>query len=397
MGYSLAHLKREVKDDLRNTRPSAILVTLAYLAASLIFTSVVKHLQVAAIPDPVRILEQVQGLTTQLDEGVIGGQRMFEELLGMRELFGAFVGKSLLYGLIGAAVGWILNYGYQGYCLYVIRGKQPGFLRLLCAFPKLGWVLLSGFLIELFIVLWSVLLAILGCFGTAALMLFGQDGRWGTVLIVVLWVLLGVWMVSILLSYSMANYILMDEKVDALEAISCSKAMLRGRKWHLLILYLSFILWILAAGLIGSLVGGIGSTIAAITSGDVTAIVGSMAGGVTFSDVLTRVCTWPVLVFCLPYLLSAQAKFYDWMKRTDIRNGVWESTRAEQADTPRQERARDKRPSLPVREKPAEEVPVGEAPAEDTPVREPSAVEEAAPEAPAVPAEASTLDRPDYE
>lgn len=387
MGYSLAHLKREVKNDLRNTRPSAILVTLAYLAASLIFTSVVEHLQVAAIPDPVRILEQLQGLTTQLDEGMIGGQRMLEELFGMRELFGAFIGKSLLYGLIAAAIGWILNYGYQGYCLYVIRGKRPGFLRLLCAFPKLGWVLLSGFLIELFIVLWSILLVILGCFGTAVLMLFVQDGSWGITLIIVLWVLLGVWMVSILLSYSTANYILMDEKVDALEAISCSKAMLRGRKWHLLILYLSFILWILAAGLIGSLVGGIGSMMDMISSGDVTAIVGSMAGGVTFSDVLTRVCTWPVLVFCLPCLVGAQAKFYDWMKRTDIRNGVWESTRAEQEDAPRQRKLRNKLPSVPVRETPAEEVPVRETPA----------CEESAPEESAAPAEEPPLDRPDCE
>lgn len=384
MGYSLAHLKREVKNDLRNTRPSALLVTLVYLAASLIFTSVVKLLQVAAIPDPIPMMEQVSGLTAQLEKGLIGGQRMFEELFGMRELFGAFIGKSLLYGLIAAAVGWILNYGFQGYCLYVVRGKQPGFLRLLCAFPKLGWVLLSGFLIELFIVLWSILLVFLGVFGTAALMLFMPEGSWGVTLTVVLWVLLGVWMVSILLSYSMANYILMDEKVDALEAISCSKAMLRGRKWHLLILYLSFILWILAAGLIGSLVSGVGSVAAMIASRDVTAIVGSMSGGITFSDILSQICTWPVLVLGLPCLVGAQAKFYDWMKRTDIRNGVWESTRAEQVDIPRQRKQRNDHPTAPEREAPVQQAPVQEVSAPEEPVSV------AATEAP-------PSDRPDYE
>ena len=316
MSYSLRALKQTVRQILRAGRPDPRLVTLASLAAAFILTLLVDLIHGAAVQDPSALFDRVKELWQMMDAGQIGFQRMVEELLTLAGPFGRLVWDAVRFALISSAVTWTVFYGYDGYCLDLVRGKRPGFLKLLCAFPKWGWVLLRGFLIQLFLVMWVVLFSFMGTAATAGLLLFGPGGKLESFLIVLVWALLAVWLVSIALGYSMSAFILLDDKVDALEALSRSKSMMRGRKRHLLVLLLSFLGWIapvcVLALLVSRLLGG------QAQPADL------LAGGVSAADMVTRLVTLPILAWALPYLNGALAKFYDTMRHTDIAYGEWE-------------------------------------------------------------------------
>ena len=309
MNYSLSTLKQTVRQLLRKSRPDPRLVTLAVLAAVFVLTWVVDLFHGRAVPEPDALFLQAGELFARTDAGEMGFQRMVEELLAMSGQFLALVKNTFLFGLLSSSVVWTLSYSYSGYCLALVRGKKPGFSMLLCAFPKWGWVLLKGFLIELFLVMWAVFIGFTGTVLSAALLFFGPDGKLRTVLLVLVWVLMAAWLVSILLSYSMSDFVLRDDKMDALEAISRSKAMMRGRKRHLLLLLLSLAGWIcLCAGLIGG----------------VAALVRAVSGNASAAFLAARLTAIPVLALILPYPAGCLAKFYDVMRHTDIAYGDWE-------------------------------------------------------------------------
>ena len=316
MSYSLNTLKQGVKRILRSSRPDARLVTLVCLGAAFVLTSVVKVIHGLSVQNPAELVDRVKELWQLMDTGKIGFQRMVEELLTLAKPFGRLVWDSFVFGLIASAVDWTLSYGYDGYCLGLVRGTRPGFLALLCAFPKWGWVLLKGFLTKLFLVMWGVLICFIGVVGTAGLLFFGPDGKLRMLLIVVLWLLLVVWMISIALGYSMSSFILLDDKVDALEAISRSKSMMRGRKHHLFVLLVSFAGWLLPVCALALAVNAL--------FGGIPQVADLLSGGRSLSDVLTWLVTLPVLLWLRPYLGSTRAKFYDMMRHTDIAYGDWE-------------------------------------------------------------------------
>jgi hypothetical protein len=201
----------------------------------------------------------------------------------------------------------------------------------------------------------------------------------------------GAGVISISLRYAMANYILLDEKVDALEAVSSSKDMMRGRKWPLFVLQLSFFGWFLLVGLIVGLVSSIGSviTMGAVGSSsfqveESLSAVAAPVAGITLSAVIGWVLSLPLSMWLTAYVGGAQAKFYDLMKRVDQAAGVWGHG---QGNGQAQEQG--SAPSIPLYEEPVPPQPVLPAQRE-----EPSQPER--PEEPEEP-ENKAPDRPDYE
>lgn len=371
MAYDRIALKQEVRQNLRNTSPSARVVTLVYL---LVFFALSVLVEVGRAPLEVMtegLAGDLQWLFSMVQSGSVNEGNILGILLDMElgETIRHLVVFGGLFSLIAAVVEWILSFGYEGYCLSVIRRKNPGYTRLLCAFPKLGWVLLTAFLVKLFTALWAILIFTLAAIATVGLLLL-MPGSWGVTLTIVVWLGAVAWMVSVSLRYVMADFILLDEKVDALEAISRSKAMMRGRKGHFFVLELSFIGWLLLAGLIGSVGAWLGLLLGR----------SSFAATVGSEFVLLFYMVW-----FQPYLMGSIAKFYNWMKHTDIENGVWEGRypkhRAKQ-DTvkiaPIADPAQDA-PDVPAYESPVspapaapdvpEEVHVPDVPAEDVPDR----------------------------
>lgn len=326
MGYDRATLKNEVKQNIRQTRPKAIWVTLVFLVVSYVIAAIVELAQGSFTAKMGELAGQLQGLSLQLELGFIDEQLFPTELMDMTSGLGEVVKVGAIAGLVSAVVNWTLTFGYQGYCLNMVREQNPGYTRLLCAFSQWGWVLLTGLLVALFTVLWTILFCILGVVATVVLMLLLPNSM-GVTLTIVAWLAVAAGVIAITLRYSMANYILLDERVDSLEAISRSTAMMRGRKWHLFVLELSFIGWYLLVGLIGGIVSGIASIFsmgAGLSAADPVASVMGMAGGLSVATVLIWVLTLPLMLWLQPYMTGAQAKFYDQMKQMDQQHGVWE-------------------------------------------------------------------------
>lgn len=319
MEYNRAALKQEVKYDLQNTSPRAVIVSLVYLLVTFALSLIVEVGQMPLTNMLDGVMADIRWLSEELTSGVFNERALFQALdeMDLGDALKEVVVFSGIFSLISSVINWTLTYGYEGYCLGMVRRKNPGYTRLLCAFPKWGWVILAGFLVGLFTALWAILIVILALLATVAV-IFLVEGSWGVTLTIVIWLAAMAWFVSITLRYAMTNYILLDEKVDALEAISRSKAMMRGRKWHLFVLELSFMGWILLAGLIGGVVGGIAS----LAVGDPHPLYS--ASDPIIVTVVTELAVLPLMMWLQPYMVGSTAKFYNWMKHTDIAHGVWE-------------------------------------------------------------------------
>jgi len=322
MNFNRAQLKEEVKNDIRQTRPKAILVTLVFLLASGLISVLLGFVQQMFIPGG--LLEQFMHISELLAKELITPEEALLEYAAMGGDVSRAIGAGMLFGLLGSLVGWTLNFGYQGYCLSMVRGENPGYGRLLCAFPQWGWVLLTGLLVALFTTLWSLLFSLLATVVTVVAVIFLEDNvALAATLSIAAWVGVIFAMVAITLRYAMSNYILLDEKTDALEAISRSKAMMRGRKWHLFVLYLSFLGWYLLAGLIAGVAGGItGAASGAAFSDDPLMM---MAGASLAMTVVVSLVTIPIAMWLNAYVTGSEAKFYDWMRGVDQAGGVWEN------------------------------------------------------------------------
>lgn len=353
MRFSRAQLKEEVKGDIRKTRPGAVWVTLVYLLVTGLLTFLLQFLEQGIIPAD--LLNRFMELGQMAEYGMVTEEQLLKAVEELGGSVGAVAGFGSLLGLVSSVVTWTLTYGYRGYCLGMVRGENPGFERLLCAFPQWGWVLLTGLLTGLFTALWTLLftlLAVAAIVGVTVVLsiLVGESAMpFAVLLAVVVSLALLCGIIAVSLRYAMSNYILLDERTDALEAISRSKAMMRGRKWHLFVLYMSFLGWYLLVGIIGGLAGGVAGAFSAGVShsNDPAQMLMGLSAASGIISLITWVLTLPLLAWLNPYATGSEAKFYDWLKHADIVSGVWESDRQYRAPyTQRRQRRERPAPSL---------------------------------------------------
>lgn len=326
MNYDRAALKYEVKEDMRLIRPRPLLATLIFLLVSAALTGLIQWLQSWMTAGGIQELMDLMGLVEMAEYGLISDEELVQAVVELFGSVGSVAGISMLFALLSSLITWTLSFGYQGYCLDMVRRKDPSYGRLACALPQLGWVLLTGFLVTVFTFLWTLLMtlgAVVVIF--LATLLFGNSFLTSLIAFAAL-LALAAGVVAISLRYSMANYILLDERVDALEAISRSKAMMRGRKWHLFVLELSFIGWYLLVYLIVVVVVWIGMTVLGGIwfSGLGMAIPTGAFAGMIVVVLAAFLCAVPLLIWLQPYFTGAHAKFYDWSRQADQNSGVWE-------------------------------------------------------------------------
>ena len=326
MNYDRAALKCEVKEDMRLIRPRPLLATLIFLLVSAALTGLIQWLQSWMTAGGIQELMDLMGLVEMAEYGLISDEELVQAVVELFGSVGSVAGISMLFALLSSLITWTLSFGYQGYCLDMVRRKDPSYGRLACALPQLGWVLLTGFLVTVFTFLWTLLMtlgAVVVIF--LATLLFGNSFLTSLIAFAAL-LALAAGVVAISLRYSMANYILLDERVDALEAISRSKAMMRGRKWHLFVLELSFIGWYLLVYLIVVVVVWIGMTVLGGIwfSGLGMAIPTGAFAGMIVVVLVAFLCAVPLLIWLQPYFTGAHAKFYDWSRQADQNSGVWE-------------------------------------------------------------------------
>ena len=134
-----------------------------------------------------------------------------------------FITLSALALLLGILISNVLRVGVRGWFLRYWRGDEPPVGEMFAGFRFYGNALATMLLRDVFIFLWSLLFVIPGIVAAYR--------------------------------YALAPYLIAEHpEIGVMEAISQSKALMRGNKWRLFCLQLSFIGW----GILSTLTMGIG-------------------------------------------------------------------------------------------------------------------------------------------
>lgn len=224
-------------------------------------------------------------------------------------LWGGTVGwLSLFISILLTLYLWVMDFGYRLWALRVTRSQQAGYGTLLEGFGIAGRVIAMNLLILLFTFLWSLLLI----FVTTILAFFVLDS-----LFLQLLVMAGIYaaVFAIMLRYAMAPYLLADYPDDgAGAAVRRSVEMMRGRKWELFKLQLSFlgweaINWVLSLAVFFFLCAQAGLFQMSVGL-DSLLLYQSVANGLV-NVALSGLVTLPLSLWLLPYQEVAQAGFYE--------------------------------------------------------------------------------------
>lgn len=331
MEYQRAQLKQSVKQAMKQTRPRPIWMTLLYLVVTAVGTGVIQRI-LSGLDWSGTIM---QYYFTMIFRGVDPDEAM--EVLG-RWILGngpqmilSIVAGVLVISLVVYLWQSLMNVGYEGYCLAMSRGRNPGVSTLFCAFPRVGGVLLTRLLTGVFIFLWALLFAL----GLVVVMILGAGLATvapflGALLMFAGMIAYLVGLVWVSLRYALADYILLDQGVSGLKAIRMSKEMMRGNSGKLFVLQLSFIGWYLvmfAVLFVGLLIlvlvlgGVLGAVLSA--SGQVADLF--IVWGIFWVIVLILLLVQlAISLWLLPYLTGCVARFYDCLRGGQpLNQGGW--------------------------------------------------------------------------
>ena len=209
--YSLTSLKQQAKNTMKTTKPSVFIATILFF----IIIMVLSNLTVR--------LTGYDRLYNEMYQHLISGETIdyFEFIYQHMPRITAFAG--LLVFIISLMMS-MLNAGYMGYCLKVSRSEQTRFMDIFRSFDHFGKALGIVILMFIYVFLWSLLLVIPGIIAA--------------------------------FRYSQAFFIMYDHpEYSAARCLQESSQMMRGWKWKLFILELSFIGWRILNGLIAAFLG----------------------------------------------------------------------------------------------------------------------------------------------
>lgn len=191
--------------------------------------------------------------------------------------FATFMGVALIFliwGIIILIIGGATTLGYAKYNLAIVDDKDPEFKEIFSQYHRLGTGFGMQFFRALFTFLWSLLLLIPGIIACYR--------------------------------YYMTPFILVENpEMTAREAIAESKELMKGNKWRLFCLELSFIGWELLAVLIMWIVMML--IIVPIT---LTGSRASFAGGIVAVIVVGIVFFVALELLLSPYITAAVTVFY---------------------------------------------------------------------------------------
>lgn len=226
-------LKQMARNDMRRKKPPVMAVSLVYLVLTMGLAVVV---MLAMLMPLIRTV--FNGLLLDLTEEELG--RVILEQMGTLAI--GFVLLPLI-----ALFAVVLQQGYAGYSLSLAQGRPAGWRDLLGGFGMLGRTLGMYLLVGLFSFLWTMAICVpAGLLMALAEWLFGEFEA--IIFLVTLPVQVGAQalLYNRVLRYALAPYALADQpELGALGAIRRSRELMRGRRWELFKLYLSFLGWLL--------------------------------------------------------------------------------------------------------------------------------------------------------
>lgn len=142
-----------------------------------------------------------------------------------------------------------LTLGFAMFAISIFRRQKTSVVEILYGFERFGKALGLYLLMMVFILLWlfPVYIAIpflIAYFGSNLDMLFLTGDPFSWVLFFIFLIILCIPAYIAYFRYSMSYYILADNpNIRSIDAIRKSKNIMKGNKWKLLCLYLSFIGW----------------------------------------------------------------------------------------------------------------------------------------------------------
>ena len=321
--YNRAQLKREVKQIISVTKPRPMWVALLYLVITSVGASILQSLVNLFSGTSV-----ISEMLSSLPEKIMTGEDpmvIFQEIIllyadRLIALVGTMIVSSLVLSVVITLWEGLMNVGFTGYCLSLVRGEKPGVNRIFCGFPMIGKVVLTSLLVWVFMTLWLLLYGI--CLAVVILigaLLMEAATVVGVILFVAGYIGYVILAIRLVLRYSMVNYILLDTGKFGLDAIGESKRMMKGKKGKLFMLYFSFIGWYLLTFAV-AIVGGaaIGAVIsvggAGLAGGASMGALAGIVGGVMFVLLIMFAVLWLINLWLQPYVTGSAAKFYLFFK-----------------------------------------------------------------------------------
>ena len=278
MDYNRAAMKEEVKQAMRRTRPSPMLVTLLFLVVVSVGSGLISQLSSRLTST---LLSSSVGMSLEeLFEGIMNYgdvyiQYYFEQVLTPQFIIGVAAQAviiSFAVSILTTIWTGLMDAGYAGYCLDMSRGTNPDLGRIFCGFPRAGSVILAYILVAIFTALWSMLfsLGLIVLFFIAAVLMTIGGGMavLGLLLMLAAYVGFFIGLIWAVLRYAMVPFAVIDPQnnLSAMDAIRASKTLMKGRKGKYFVLQLSFIGWYWLRAMI-AVVGFI--IVAAVTVGSI--------------------------------------------------------------------------------------------------------------------------------
>lgn len=228
MNFNRYDAKMQAKASLRGAYPHPMLVTLVFVLATSVLSWIINFF----VTNP---------FTAMLDYLSYGT----DPALVFAHFFGG--GRMVLFIFLSTLLtlyGWVMGFGYTSYGLRLARGEQPTYRNLLDGFAVAGRVILTSLLTGLFVLLWELVVLIPMTLVMIPLIMWGSDG--GVVVVIYLAMILGLaaFILSVTYRYRLTFFLLLDHpELGALEAITRSKLAMRGHKWEMFVLDISFLGW----------------------------------------------------------------------------------------------------------------------------------------------------------
>lgn len=319
--YNRTRLKEAARRAMRGQRPHPMFVTFVFAA-------------LAGVGG--QIISQILGLVT----GSTGLSNLYAQALleygdmdtaiqyvlmsygPQRLIFALLVGGGLSTLLVALWQG-LMRVGYSGFCLDMVRGRQPQTGALFRAFPQAGPVLITQLLVSVFCFLWGLLLGVgFAVILIVAALLFVEYVALFVLIALAAYFAFLAGLIWVTLRYALVDFLVADQGITGMDAIRESKRLMQGNYGRLFTLKLSFLGWYLLEAGIVLLFAMIGATTVGmgLSSSGLDNPLYLMAGvslGIIGLVVLAAIIIGIFNLWLTPYVTGAEALFYDWTQGID--------------------------------------------------------------------------------
>lgn len=318
MEYDRVRLKQSAKQAMRFQRPHPMLITLLFIIIVNIGSQIVSNILGAASGSS-RVAAIWAEALLEYSDPDYALQYVLLSFSPQQLALALSVGV-LITGIITSLWSSLMGTGYAGFCLDMVRGRQPQTGALFSIFPQWADVLLTQFLAGLFRTLWALLLGAgaVVLIAVSALLFANTAPVLMVLLLLLIYIAFFVGLALVTLRYAMVNFLIVDRGLTGMEAIRESKRMMLGNTGRLFLLNLSFIGWYLLEIVVALVVmsGSLGIFYASYANDPMLLMAGSalliFGLGAMVSIALSIINLW-----LTPYITGARALFYDCVQGVD--------------------------------------------------------------------------------